>query len=70
MSEWQECSVDEVKLCECHLCRYRPASTRCSQPSDVGTANNMDEFIKLLPLGFPLAIEQTVILHPREDGSN
>jgi hypothetical protein len=41
MSEWQESAVEEVKLCQCHLCRYQPASTRCSQSSDVGTPNSM-----------------------------
>ncbi len=30
----------------------------------------MAEFIKSLPVGFPLAIEQTVIMHTREDGVN
>lgn len=27
-----------------------------SLPSDVGTKNNMDEFIKMMPIGFPLGI--------------
>lgn len=45
---------------------YKKEPKRVDLHSDVGTDNCLGEFIKMLPVGFPLILEQTVILHHRD----
>ena len=66
MNELHQTALEDLQLCHCHLCLFRKEPPRVDLHSDVGTENSLAEFIKMLPVGFPLIVEQTVILHRRD----
>ena len=66
MNDLHQTALEDLQLCPCHLCMYKKQPVRVDLHSDVGTSNSLAEFIKMLPVGFPLILEQTVILHHRE----
>ncbi len=51
-----------LQNCQCSACTYIPRHEIIVEQSDLGRPNQFHDFVKMLPSGFPIVIEQTVVL--------
>ena len=72
MNLLDECKAGDLKLqnCQCSACSYVAVRPIENVDSDVGKPNSMHQLIKILPLGFPIVLEQTVTVDQKEEGNS